>query len=281
MGANKSATIVPGHGTMFVADVNTPMPTDWTDFALTGTAPSGWTNIGHTSKQNTAAFSKEGGDKTVLDSWLADGVDVVYAATNWALGINTLQVDEDNLNLAFGGFFDTDGGYVVPSSNPGQEKAIVLYATDGTGALAFYIPNTSVAIGDAPSIDAANFLEIPLSASILAADAEVIPASGTGVPGIMKIYKTGLTVPAPKITSVTPSTAAVGTLVALVGRNFTGATGAAAVKFGSTSAGTGNYSVVDDEHISVIVPAGASGSSPITVTTPAGTSAAAAFTVSA
>lgn len=280
MGANKSATIVPGHGTVFVAEVNTAMPAGGLDdFALTGDAPAGWTNLGHTSKANTASFTKTGGEATVLDTWLADAVDTVYSATSWALGVNALQFDEDNLNLAFGGYIDEDGGYVVPSSNPGQEKAVFLLATDGTGKLGFYIPNTSVAIGDAPSVDAANFMEMPLSINILTADEEVIAANDDGTPGIMKIYKTGLVPAVPSITSLSQASGAEDTLIEITGKDFTGATGAGGVKFGAINAGVGNYLVVTDKKITVKVPAG-SGSQPISVTTPAGTSATKPFTIS-
>lgn len=282
MGANKSATIVPGHGTLFVADVNTAMPEDWTDFALTGDAPDGWTNIGHTSKDNLPAFTKDGGDKTVLDTWLADSVDVIYASTQWGLTFNSLQVDQDNLDLAFGGSFDTDGGYIIPGSNTGTEKAIVLFSTDGTGAIAFYAPNTSVAIGDAPSIDAAKFLEMPISVSILTADSDVIPAAANGIGAVMKVYKTDLVAAAPVISSVTPTTGSHlgGVFFELVGRGFLGATGAGGVKFGTTNVGVGNYSVRDDEYISGVVPAVTAGAQPVTVVTGVGTSNAQAFTAS-
>lgn len=280
MGANKSATIVPGHGTVFVADANTPMPAGGLDdFSLTGDAPAGWTNIGHTSKANTASFSKSGGDATVLDSWLTDGLDTIYAATNWSFGVNALQFDEDNLNLAFNGFIDTDGGYVIPSSNAGQDKALFLLATDGTGKLGFYMANTSVSIGDAPSIDTANFMEMPLTASILSADEDAIPANEDGVAGIMKVYKTGLVPAAPTIASLSVSTGPAGTMVVITGEGFTGVTGADGVKWGATNAGTTKYTFVTDKKIVAEV-VGSAGSAPVTVKTPNGTSNAKAFTIS-
>jgi hypothetical protein len=276
MGADKTATIVPGHGTLFVADVNTAMPVDWTDFALTGDAPDGWINLGHTSKDNLPAFTKDGGDKSVLDSWLADSVDVIYASTQWGLNFNSLQVDEDNLNLAFGGNFDTDGGYIIPGSNAGVEKAVVLFSTDGTGSIAFYAPNTSVALGDAPSIDAAKFLEMPISVSILSVDDDVIPAASNGLPAIMKVYKTGLTQAIPTITSILPSAAPVGALVVIKGTGFEGVTGASSVTFGGTNATS--YEVVNDGRIEAYMPAGSAGSAVVIVTSPGGASSAHAYT---
>jgi len=277
MSASKAATIVPGHGALFVATVNTALPaTPLTAFTLNGAAPSNWINIGHTSKDNQPAFSKDGGDKTVLDSWLSDAVDVVYASTAWALGFNSLQIDEDNLNLAFGGNFDTDGGYIVPSSQNGLDKALVLFMTDGTGSLLFYIPVTNVAVGDAPSVDASKFFEIALTAQILAADSAVIPAAANGLPGIMKIYKTGLVQAVPTVVSATPSAVAVGGLVQIIGTNFLGVTGATGVKFGAVNATS--YTVIDDTHINAIMPAGSAGSAPVTVTSSGGTSNALAYT---
>ncbi len=277
MSASKAATIVPGHGALFVATVNTALPaTPLTAFSLTGTAPAGWINIGHTSKDNQPAFSKDGGDKTVLDSWLADAVDVVYASTAWGLGFNSLQIDEDNLNLAFGGNFDTDGGYIVPSSSAGLDKALVLFMTDGTGSMLFYIPNTSVAVGDAPSVDASKFFEIALSAQILSADSGVIPAAANGLPGIMKIYKTGLSQSIPTVTAATPSAVAATGIVQIIGTGFLGVTGGAGVKFGVTNATS--YLVIDDSHINAVMPAGSAGSAAITVTTSGGTSSPFAYT---
>lgn len=277
MAIDATAKIVPGHGTLFVADVNTPVPANpLTAFTLTGTPPTGWVNLGHTSKDNTAAFTRDGGDKTVLPSWLADGVFTIYAATNWGLTINSIQIDELSLDLAFGGSFDTDGGYIIPASNDGVEKALFLLATDGTGALGFYQPNTSVALGDAPSIKTDGFFELPLAASIMAADAAVIPPAANGKPGLMKVYKTGLQASVPFIASALPSGAAAGSQVTITGSGFTGVTGAASVKFGATNASS--YVVVNDTSIVAVMPAGSAGAANIVVTSPAGPSAAFAYT---
>jgi hypothetical protein len=189
MAADSGALFIPGHGTVFTAAVNTPMPQAGASaFHLTGNAPTGWTNIGHTSQKNMVSFSIDGGDATKLDTWLQDGVRTVYAATDWSLGINSLQLDRANLDLAFNGGVDTDGSYIVPGTNSGLDIALFVLATDTTGNLGFYIPNTSTKLSDSPSFDTADFLELPLTASILAADVAQIPALPDGRTGIMKIY---------------------------------------------------------------------------------------------
>lgn len=188
--------IIPGHGTVFTADPNTIMPTDGlTAFTLAAT-PTGWVTLGHTSKKNTIGFKVDGGDATVMDTWEQDAVRTIYAAANWSFTCNTLQVDGPSLDLSFNGWFDTDDGYVVPGQNAGISKALFVLCVDGTGSLGFYIPNTSVKLGDSPVVDPEQFFELPTSASILSADpAAIAPNQTDGRAGIFKIYKTGLTAP--------------------------------------------------------------------------------------
>lgn len=192
MSADANALFIPGHATVFHAAPNTAMPaTALAAFSLTGLEPTGWTNIGHTSKENTVSFAKEGGEKTSLDTYLADGVRTIYSSESWGLTVPALQFDKDVLDLAFNGGFDDDDGYIIPGSNTGSNRALFLLFTDGTGKLGFYIPNNSVKLGDAIGVDPTQFLELPLSASIQSASETAIPAVN-GVPGIMKLYKTGL-----------------------------------------------------------------------------------------
>jgi hypothetical protein len=273
MSVDKTKTIVPGHGTFFTADQSATFPSNPLNaFTLTGTPPDGWTNLGHTSKDNTAAFKRDGGDKNSLDSWLQDGVVVTYDAVNWSLQVNSLQLDQPNLDLAFNGETDTDGGYIVPSSSTGQDKQAFLLATDGTGSLGFWMPSTNVTLGDDPSIDPTKFFELPLGVSILAADPEKLVLSD-GRAALMKIFKTGNVPSVPVVTAATPSGAVEDAQVLIVGTAFSGAT---AVKFGATAATA--FTVVDDSHIVASVPAGSAGPANITVTTPAGTSPAFAYT---
>lgn len=193
-GADATTLVIPGHGTVFKAPANTAMSAGGlADFTLTGTPPTGWVSLGHTSIQNTVAFATNGGDASVLGTWIDDAVRTIYAATDWSLTVNALQVDQENLDLAFNGEFDADDGYIVPGTNQGTSTALFVLCQDGTGKLGFYIPNTSTKLGDAPSIDPTNFFELPLSASILASDGTSIPPLIDGRSGIMKVYKTGLT----------------------------------------------------------------------------------------
>ncbi|MGF3056146.1 hypothetical protein [Microbacterium sp. YY-01] len=195
MSVDATKLIIPGHGTVFHAPPNTKPPATPLDaFDLLDDGPTPWLNLGHTSKTNTIAFTKEGGEKETLDTFLADGVRTSIGSTTWGVDIASLQIDADNLDLAFNGDFDTEtGGYTVATPAP-VGRALFLFFQDNTGELGFWLPNTELALGEAPSVDTANFFELPLSASILSAPSSVIPAVN-GRPGLFQIFKTGLTAP--------------------------------------------------------------------------------------
>jgi len=274
MGVNRDALIIPGHGTLFTGPKNTVLPDDpLSAFTLNGKPPTGWDNVGHTSKDNAPEFKRDGGEATMENSWLEDGVKAIYSAVAWKFGAKLIQVDASTLDLSFGGRFDErDGGYIVPNSSTGIEKAIFLLGVDGTGRIGFYLPNTSINLEDAPSMDAGKFLEFPILASILPAPESIIP-SVNGRPGIMKVFKTGLLAAAPRVTATIPPKVAAGSQVTITG---TGLTGTESVKFGSVDAAS--FLVVNDNNIVAIVPAGSAGSAPITVKCPAGSSAAFPYT---
>jgi hypothetical protein len=189
--------VIPGHGTVFHAPVNTAPPANpLTAFDLQTDGPSPWENLGHTSKQNTIAFTKEGGEKESIDTFLADAVRTTSSSVTWGVTVAALQFDADTLDLAFNGDFDpATGGYTVATPAP-LSVALFLYFQDTTGSVGFWIPNTEVSLGDAPSVDTAQFLELPLSVSILSAAASSIP-SVNGRAGVFQIFKTGLVAPTP------------------------------------------------------------------------------------
>lgn len=199
MSVDATKLVIPGHGTVFHAPANTLPPTNpLTAFSLTAnsvpnseTMPVTWNNLGHTSKQNTIAFTKEGGERESLDTFLSDAVRTTTSSTSWGLSVAALQFDADNLDLAFNGDFDSaTGGYTVASPAP-VSTALFLFFQDTTGAIGFWLPNTEISLGDAPSVDTAQFLELPLTGSILTAADDVIPAVN-GRPGMFQIFKSGL-----------------------------------------------------------------------------------------
>jgi hypothetical protein len=199
MAVNSDALFIPGHGTLFVASKHTNPPDNpLAAFSLTGPAPAGWDNIGHTSKDNPPEFTRDGGEPNLQSSWLQDGVAAIYGPTTWKLSFKPIQLTREIFDLGFGGVINgADGSYIVPNSTTGMDRALFLLCTDGSGSLGFYMPNTSTTLEEAPKLDIEKFIEVPLTSSILAASEANIP-SVNGKPGIMKIFKTGLAAPAGK-----------------------------------------------------------------------------------
>ena len=190
MSVDATKLVIPGHGTVFHAPRNTRPPVNPLQAFTLMNQPAGWINLGHTSKANTIAFTKEGGDRETLGTFLADAVRTTTASTSWGCTIPALQFDPTNLRLAFNGEFAANGGYTVASPAP-VDGALFLLFQDVSGALGFWIPDTSTTLGEAPSVDTANFLELPLSAAFQSADADVL-APVNGRAALFQIFKTGL-----------------------------------------------------------------------------------------
>lgn len=174
MGFNAGATLIPGKGTVLVADPDSPVPTDYMTFNpgpggnLLTAAPD-WDVIGHCSRENTVALSKDGGDATQIGSWWDEALRSNYAPTNWSATVNSIQIDALTLGLAFGGgeLDSVAGSYAVGDIVPQAKALYILVMDSNLNRMGFYIPNTTVSIGDAPEFAVDAFFEIQLSAAML------------------------------------------------------------------------------------------------------------------
>ncbi len=164
-----SKLILPGNGTVLQAPVGTE-PFDLDSFQITDpTTFTGWELLGHTSRENPPAFSKEGGEVTQKGTWEQSGVRAVNGeAETYSLAINALEVTQESLSLAFGGgeYDSTRKRYAVREIQA-QERALFLVMLDGTNRAGIDMPNTSIKIGDLPEIDVENFFEVQLLAQVL------------------------------------------------------------------------------------------------------------------
>lgn len=263
MGFNPNATTIPGRGTVLVAAPDTAAPDYET---IDPAAPTGgWVALGHTSRDNNVSLSKGGGDSTQRGSWWDDALRATFDPITWSVNVNSIQIDQITLGLAFGGgtHDGAAGTYDVAGSVTPQKKALFILIVDGSTRMGIYIPNTVVTIGDAPQIAVDAFFEIALTAQMLNSES-------TG--NRFRFMHPGLITVAPDIDTALPSGQAVGQVVNLVGTGFVGITG---VTVGGVAA---PYSVTDTKHIDVTVPAGSAGSAPIIVTGINGVSASQAYT---
>jgi hypothetical protein len=263
MGFNPNATTIPGKGTVLVAAPDTAAPDYET---LDPTAPTGgWVALGHTSRDNNVSLSKGGGDSTQRGSWWDDALRATFDPITWSVNVNSIQIDQVTLGLAFGGgtHDGAAGTYDVAGTVTPQKKALFILIVDGATRMGIYIPNTVVTIGDAPQIAVDAFFEITLVAQMLNSEA-------TG--NRFRFMHPGLITSVPDIDTALPSGQAEGQVVSLVGSGFVGVT---SVTMGGTEAA---FSVTDTKHIEVTVPAGSAGSAPIIVTGYNGASAEQAYT---
>ena len=127
---------------------------------------------------------------------------------------------------------------------------------NGTTSVTF--ANVSAAF----TLNSDNKLTATVPSGFTSGTIKVMNSAGTGESSSAFTVTSGT--PAPVITSFTPSSGSVGTVVTINGNHLTGAT---LVRFGAASA---SFSVVNDTRITATVPTGAT-TGKISVTTPGGT----------
>lgn len=156
-------TIIPFRGNVLLADTDTP-PINITNFVIGDESTyTGWLSVGHTSRENTVALEKDGGDAEQKGSWEDEGLDAVYEPTAWSATVNALQMAKETFELAFpGGEWDEeDQAYDV--GNIGTvEKAVQVIFAPGDKRAGFYMPRGQITLGDAPELDVEEFFELQL-----------------------------------------------------------------------------------------------------------------------
>ena len=186
MAFDATQVLIPGKGTVFYGAINIAPPVKSTLDPATPSTFTGWTLLGHTSRENPPALTKEGGETTTRGSWWDDALVSSTSARTWSLAIASLQVETTTLALAFPAGRVTDGGYYVPSASGTVEKGIYVYSVDGVKTMGIYLPRVSLGIGDAPAISVDNFFEISLNGACLSATASI--AGKVQIGDVLAIY---------------------------------------------------------------------------------------------
>jgi hypothetical protein len=167
MALDSAEVVVVGGGNVYLAPVGTPMPTDLAD----PTTP--WENIGYLEETGPAptGFNR---DKTSLYAWNTNTpLRTSYAPSEPSIDFTLLQVSEDTLALYFGGGTTVPGTagapdvYTAPDSSTPQPWAMVLDWFDGAIKYRWCIPSTTVAASGDITLTREQFLQMPVSASIL------------------------------------------------------------------------------------------------------------------
>ncbi|WP_312964330.1 hypothetical protein [Kocuria rhizophila] len=163
MALDAGKTIIPFRGNVLVAPVDTA-PIDISSFVIGDDKTyTGWQSLGHTSRENSVALEKDGGDAEQKGSWEDEGLDAVYEPTAWSSTVNALQMDQETFELAFPGGEWDEATQSYDVGNIGTvERAVQVIFAPGDKRAGFYMPRGQITLGDAPELDVEEFFELQL-----------------------------------------------------------------------------------------------------------------------
>lgn len=172
MALNDNAVVTPAVGYIFVAPVDTASPTPAEVEAFDpDTGFSGWTQLGHTSRDDLPVFGFDGGDQETRGSWQNASLKrVTTEAAQDYVTFNAIQLDETVLSYYYAvsdpgstvGKFD-----VSDSATGGIEIALLIVIVDGDATIGFHASKVSMGREDSIELAIDEFVAVPLRASIL------------------------------------------------------------------------------------------------------------------
>lgn len=164
--AMEDKAIIPGKGFVLVGDVDAAVPDIG---AIDLNDPSTFTGfewLGHTSRENTVALSKEGGESTALGSWEEPALRQEFGSSTWGMTVNALNVTQQTLSLAMpnGNWDEANESFGFGGNLGSTSRSILVVMEDNkNGRAAIYFPNGAISLGEAPSISVESFFEIQLN----------------------------------------------------------------------------------------------------------------------
>ena len=246
---SNSSIQIAGIGHVYYAPVDTAAPDLYAFTFGDGTTLStdGWTWLGDTSSDNLIEFSKDGGDSTVKRTWDRANVRNSRADTTYTVTINSVNMGQDTINLAFPGstFVASDNAYDLQLAGS-VEKAILVVVEDGSLVSGFLFRRVDLS-GDLPVLSLEDFSEIALSGTLLKP-----PSGKTEVQFLPPRTVTGASSAVPTVTKIDPSSTSVGSTITVTGTNFDGVR---TVTVGGVDA---VFTKVSSTSITATVPSGAS-----------------------
>lgn len=261
---------IAGKGHVYIGNVDTVAPNLWGYTFGDGTTleTAGWTWLGDTSSENLIEVETDGGDTSTKRTWDRQGVRSTREDVTNKVTINAVNLGEDVMRVAFpGSTYDAEkGGWDVELDNS-SERAVLIVIEDGLLVSGMLFRRVSLA-GNLPSLSLDNFSEVKISGTLLSP-----PSGKTRVQMLEPRTVTGVGTAKPTITTLAPSSGAVGAKVTITGTNFNGVR---EVKFGDKVA---TFEKDSATQITTYVPRGAAGSVNVVVTNNIGASDGKQFTV--
>lgn len=159
-----------GEENVGVTVVSKLLPVSVTVSSEVASAPNGFTNIGHTSRDDLPEFGFDGGDTEVRGTWQNESLrEVVTKPIADYLTIFLAEFDTESFELYYGrnasktpGVFGVAGGTQVP-----VEVALFIIIVDGDTKIGFYAPKASVRRDDSIQLAVDEFATLPVRATFL------------------------------------------------------------------------------------------------------------------
>jgi hypothetical protein len=136
----------------------------------TVTAPNGWTQVGHTSREKMPEFGFDGGKTALKGTWQRKSLREVQSGdpVEDSVKLSLEQWDRAALELYYGvdaagtpGVFGVDGNF-----NP-VEKSLLVVLQDGDNKLGFYAAKASCTRDSAVALPIDDFAALPIKATFL------------------------------------------------------------------------------------------------------------------
>lgn len=174
MALDDNALFTAASGYVFVGTVGVAVkPTAAQISAFTGTTlgPTGWTDLGHTSREDLPEFGFEGGDAETRGTWRNAALrEVITEAAVDFVDIRLHQFDDQSLALYYGAENASvlAGEFAVAETATATvERAITMVIVDGDIKIALYAPKVSVRRTDSIEMAVDGFSVLPIRCTFL------------------------------------------------------------------------------------------------------------------
>lgn len=175
MALNNDAVFTAAKGYVFIGQVGVaqkPTADDIRDFDGETLDVPGWTDLGHTDREDLPEFGFEGGDVETRGTWRVQVLREVIteAATDYVI-VTLSQFDEEAYKLYYGVENHQTAGpgeFVVWDTATGTfERSFLIIIEDGDRRVAFYAPAASIRRDDSIEMAVDEFSKMPVRASFL------------------------------------------------------------------------------------------------------------------
>lgn len=176
MALNDDAVFTAARGYIYtgVVDLIAPTPTQIDAFTVGVGLPTGWTNIGHTSRDDLPEFGFEGGEFETRGTWQTEVLkEVQTQAIADFVTFNLHQFDEEGLSLYYGVANAAATAGIFRVTNTGTtttDRAMTVVVVDGATKIALYAPKVGIRRADAIKMAVDEFSALPLRATFLKSD---------------------------------------------------------------------------------------------------------------